>query len=101
MSSSTSRTAPFPLTVLEAHAFIRSYVLHGLAHSHLADRSSIEESDAHYNYLAGKILNENTMQRTLRPIPSVAHETHDERNRDTFRRKSYPGPSKSTSEPLC
>ena len=100
MSSSISRTSPFPLTVLEAHALIRSNVLHGRAPSHLADRPAIRESDAHYNYLAGKILNENTMQRTLRLIPSVAHETHDERIRHTFRRKSYPGPSKSTSEPL-
>ena len=100
MSSSISRTAPFSLTVLEAHALIRSHVLHGRAPSHLADRSLIQESDAHYNYLAGKILNENTMQRTFHPIPSIAHETHDERIRHTFRRKSYPGPSKSTSEPL-
>ncbi|KAJ6520982.1 hypothetical protein DFH09DRAFT_1331471 [Mycena vulgaris] len=44
----------------------------------------------YYERLSGIILRENTLQRTLHPIPPSLPDTPDERIRHTFRRKSYP-----------
>ncbi|KAJ6523094.1 hypothetical protein DFH09DRAFT_1096781 [Mycena vulgaris] len=44
----------------------------------------------YYERLSNIILRENTLQRTLHPIPPSLPDTPDERIRHTFRRKSYP-----------
>ncbi|KAJ7098966.1 hypothetical protein C8R44DRAFT_888801 [Mycena epipterygia] len=87
----SSISIAFPsLTVAEGRALLRAHI-HGLAPTSDADdRRLVSSSASPPLKLAHKLLNENVMRRTLHLIPAATPDTHDERIRNTFRRKSYP-----------